>query len=255
MYDDDGNEIEPTNVTYKEGARVGLPKWPAMVVQGDRVTEVQAAEIIIRTSGLDIWSNDKKLEADLRSVLGLSSELDMYAIEDRDERLRASRKYWDDVNALRKRYGILPVNYLRNSQIVSCFVGGPHGWVNWSGDVFTNTYNIGKWPDVENVADEWAVIAEAFPYLNLTCQLRNGEACEDGTVPVVEFVVKDGHVTVQPPTATLASAVSSIDKDVLNMLAIMGNSGYHYSHEMGITPSSLEQKIVDVWGEVYRIED
>lgn len=36
---------------------VYLPKWPAMVVVGKRVTPEQAAEIIIRTNGWwDQWS-------------------------------------------------------------------------------------------------------------------------------------------------------------------------------------------------------
>jgi hypothetical protein len=252
MYDREGNPIGPTNITYVDGCRVGLPKWPGLVVQGKRVTEKQAAEILIRTSGLDFWSNDQELEAELRGIFGLASEMDMYEIEDKDDRLRAMRKHWDDVDALRERYGILSLKYLRNSQIVSTFIGGPHGWLNWSGDVFTNTYNIGKWPEVETVAEEWAAIAEAFPYLDLTCQLQSGETSEGGTVPVVEYVVKDGHVIVQPITASLAPTVSTLDQNVVGLVASL--NGYGRYRECGISPEALKQKIIEVWGEIYRVD-
>lgn len=36
---------------------------------------------------------------------------------------------------------------------------------------------------------------EAFPYLDLRCQLLSGESCEEEAKPVVEFIVKDGTVT------------------------------------------------------------
>lgn len=235
----------PPNVTINDGAIVGLPKWPALIVHGERVTKLQAAEILFRTNGLDFWSNSKRLENELRAIFGLVPESDFADIPFQ-ERLEMSRREWTAIADLEEKYGMLNLEYLRNSRIVSAFIGGPHGWVDWDGVVFTNSYNIGKWPDVTTVAAEWGQIAEAFPYLDLTAQLCSGETSEPNSRPVVEFIVKEGQVTVQPPTKTLSPTVFRMGP--------LDFSDGGYGREMGIHPKELKKLIVQIYGEIYRVE-
>jgi hypothetical protein len=176
--------------------KMTLGKWPAMVVVGKPVTEEQAKEIIVRTSGISFYSNnhefvqmlyehifDKKLNVKKYH----SSICDYYTNEEEYQRVI-------------KKYGILYcLDYLINSQIVSSYIGGPHGWCNWDGTIFTNSYNIGKYPSVDDVLKEWKVIAKTFPYLDIKCQLWSGECGEDNTVPAVQYNVKNGNVTMVEP--------------------------------------------------------
>jgi hypothetical protein len=155
-------------------------------VIGQPVTPEQAAEIIIRTDRFMFTANDKPFTEELMEAAGVERDTHGWCVyESRD---RAA-----------ERYGVLDLEYLVNDQIVSSYIGGPHGWCNWNGSIFTNSYNIGKWPSVETVESEWKLIAETFPYLFLRAQLFSGEQCEEGIVPVVEFQVAHGEVSTSLP--------------------------------------------------------
>jgi len=229
------------NIEYKDDVKnTSLPKWPAFVVTGERITEEQAAEICIKTDStlpsFRYASNDKGFEQELCDLFGLPYDDDGEDFNDR----------WAKVTELRTRLGKIDLHYLNNSRIVSAFIGGPHGWCDWDGNIFCNSFNIGKWPDVEDVAEDWAKIAEAFPFLNLRSHLYNAETSEGG-VPVVEFVVEDGHVVVQKPTTTLAPPVSNITG------VLMGLFGNPY-RERGIHITLLRQKLETVYGEIPQYE-
>ena len=96
---------------------IALPKWPAMVVQGNRVTEKQAAEIIFRTDSnhLDWSANANEYVAKLNQLFG---------IPDRDYRQPTEQqmKRWRGIDALAERYDLLQPSYLHNSQIVSSYI-------------------------------------------------------------------------------------------------------------------------------------
>src|SRR5689334_7897912 len=96
----------------------------------------------------------------------------------------------------RMKYECLDLSYLRNSRIVSCYVNGPHGWCNWDGTIFTNTYNIGKWPNCKEVLEDWQNIAEHFPFLKLKSQLWSTEQCEEGGHAVIQYNIANGTVEV-----------------------------------------------------------
>jgi hypothetical protein len=87
--------------------------------------------------------------------------------------------------------------------IMSSWIGGPHGWIDWEGNIGCNLYNIGKWPAMIDVEWEWNSIAKAFPFLKLRAQLFSGEISEEGITPLVEYVVADGAVRCMEPTACL----------------------------------------------------
>jgi hypothetical protein len=178
---------------------IPLPKWPECRVTGVPVTLAQAQEIIIRTDDLYFSSNDREFVKDLYRALGLKVK-DAYPYHE-----------WEDMNVIHEEYGILDIEYLQTARIVSSYIGGPHGWINWNGVIQQYGKNIGKWPSVERIYDEWVVIARAFPYLELTCQLFSGEGCEDSTKPVIEYRVKNGKVRMAIPKKPLFEGIQRND--------------------------------------------
>ena len=190
----------------EEFFNIGLPKWPAMVVKGEKVTEEQAAEIIVRTDGFYFSSNDHEFSRDLYQLFyGVKpyEGMNIHHASLYDYFKKDGEIDWNELDAVdkktRERYGIIDLEYLNNSRIVSSWTGGPHGWCNWNGYIGCNNYNIGKYPDVETVYEEWLKIAKEFDFLNLTCQLYSGEGCEEDIKPVIEFRVKDGKVKMSIP--------------------------------------------------------
>ncbi len=186
---------------------IDLPKWPAMVVSGESVTREQAAEILIRTNSWYVSTNDREWLKIILDIAGLKHEN-----EDKDDCLFHIRQDWDDLDRFNNEMGILDLEYLGNSQIASCYIDGPHGWCHWSGSIHANSFNIGKWPKVDTVLEEWKEIAAAFPFLSLWCQLYSGETCEEGIEPVVEYMVDKGEaVLLSSPSAHTLKPYSSLD--------------------------------------------
>lgn len=169
--------------------RRGLPKWPALVVVGEKITKEQAYEVLVRTHQWYLGTNDREWERIVYNLLGVPmvTSKDGYKHVDHDA-----------LSRVREELQVLGLEYLNNSRVASAWIGGPHGWCDWEGNIGSNNYNIGKWPSIEEVLEEWSSIAAAFPFLNLRSQLWSGETCEEGH-PVVEFVVKDGAVKLVEP--------------------------------------------------------
>lgn len=207
---------------------VQLPKWPGLLVSGKKVTPEQAAEIIILTDStipdfIDA-SNDRVFERLLSDVFGIP-----HLTND-------NICHWRKLQELRDRLGILSLNYLSNSQIISSWIGGPHGWCRWSGSIFANNYNIGKWPSVAEVEEDWIKIAEAFPYLNLRCQLLSDEICESDGTAIVEFIVQGGTVKVQSPERNM---IEPVDEAVDRFIYSWANP----SRERGFSVEALKNEL------------
>lgn len=162
-----------------------LPKWPGLLVVGEKVTAEQASVILVRTNLRYLFSNDKVWLREVRQIMGFDP--DEYAKDSwrRDQNAAAA-------------LGMLDLEYLANSRIASSWIGGPHGWCDWDGTIGAASYNIGKWPSVEAVRNEWTLIAAAFSFLSLRCQILDTEIGEGGS-PVVEFTVSGGEVSVSEP--------------------------------------------------------
>lgn len=177
-----------------------LPKWCRLVVVGDAVSEDQAAEIILRTSDLYFVTNDKEWQRQLHAVLNINHE-------------KSSNCYYypssDDLANANKSLGVLDIEYLQNMQIASCYIDGAKGWCAWDGHIGCDGYNIGKWPSVSKIFAEWELIAAAFPFLKLRCQIWNCEYGADtddvneSPKPVAEFIVENGTVSLVNPTKKL----------------------------------------------------
>lgn len=187
---------------------IGLPKWPALLVTGKRVTLDQAIEINFRTASSWWSTNDKEFLEFIAESIGASIE---------------GYGYLNFTQEMREKWGHLSLEYLCNSNIVSSYIGGPHGWCSWDGHIFANSYNIGKYPSVVEVHSEWEQIAKAFPFLSLRCQLLDGESSEDGDrKALVEYVIEDGKVEAFVPEDP-TPMVANVGLD-FNMVAALFNS-------------------------------
>jgi hypothetical protein len=209
-------------MTESDLLNIGLIKWPALVVKGEPVTKDQAKEILIRTDSLYLSCNDREWEEFIQTKF--------YDIDPSTSMGNGRRRYDQIDEELREKHGISEkdhtrlweikgeyedsvgsiegLEYLQNSRIASSWIGGAHGWCNWDGTIGTSEYNIGKYPSVSEVYEEWKIIAREFPFLDLRCQIMNEESCgddEDNTTikPVVEFVVKAGKVKLIEPVETI----------------------------------------------------
>lgn len=175
-------------ISKKEAFSHGLPKWPQMLVVGDPVTEEQAKEIIFatdtfltRVSGF-YGGNDRHWEDAFMEASGY--------------RLLNSESWAERRVELQHRFGqkagFLHTEYVHNSWASSAFVLGPNGWCHPDGNIFY-TENVGKWPCVEEIAEDWAKIAARWPFLDIWVTLMNGESCQEAE-PVVSMHVKAGKV-------------------------------------------------------------
>jgi len=179
-----------SDVELEEKDYPTLPKWSRFAVSGDPVTPAQAEEIIVRTDSLFFCSNYKEKENEFYEALGMKLIENGYPCTDSFKKVKEELKSLD-------------LDFLGNSRIISAYIKGPHGWCDWNGKIFTNSYNLGKHPSVAAIRSDWIKIAEAFPFLNLRCQVFNGEYCEDDVKPAVEFIVSKGKVKTMKPKEAL----------------------------------------------------
>lgn len=180
-------------VTDFDATLVGLSKWPQMRVTGPSISPEQALEIIIRTD--QFWmgygGNNHEWERELCARVGFP-RMD-YGLPDGD---------WQAMHAGQERFresiGYIATEYVNNHWIASAFVFGPSGWCHPDGRIYFK-HNVGKWPSVEDIMGDWALIAQEWTFLDLDVSLMSGEGNEEDTVPVVNLQVKAGKVTAHDP--------------------------------------------------------
>lgn len=177
-----------------------LPKYPMLIVDGERVTPAQAQLIIVRTDGWHLTCRDLLWR---RTVTSIMTEVSGIQVQLNEHDLYEN---YLAVDAFRAKIGGIELEYLVNSRIATSHIGGPHGWCDWNGRIFTDSYEIGKWPKTEEVFEEWKRIAAAFPFLTLRSQLVDDDVFDDEgnrlglPIPLVEFRVQGGQVEVLEPT-------------------------------------------------------
>lgn len=184
-----------------------LPKWPGLLVVGQPITKEQAMEVLIRTDGLDFMCNDRDWDRALTKLVYAVDSLSWNLNDGLKEQLGIEG--WNEQTQYTelRRSVVKPVElyYLRNERISSSWIGGPHGWCKWDGSIGCSNYNVGKWPGIEEIYNEWVLVAEAFPFLDLKSQLLDCEIGDDKTATaVVEFTIKDGKVSMSVPTKLIA---------------------------------------------------
>jgi hypothetical protein len=218
---------------------VGLPKWPQMIVTGKPVTVEQATEIIRRTDSFftcGYTGNDRKFVADTQSRYGMVSPEDL-----RSNRMEL-REYRELQNAWQNLWGCVSTSYVHNSWVSCAFIGGPHGWCHPNGQIgFFD--NIGKYPSVEEVRDDWKAVAAAFPFLDIDVTLMSKGSGEEGSVPVVGFRIRGTDVEVVTDNLHTLHQDHKIPEQEsregwIERLATGLGSGSHL-HERGVPDSML----------------
>jgi len=187
-----------------------LPKWPAIRVIGKSVTTAQAKEIIFKCDDFltDCWGYSGGNNQDFKNWYREASGL--VFMKDSDE--ETEDKFYESLGILAPK-----LEYLGIDLASSCYVGGPTGWCNVDGTIALESKNVGKWPSVAEVFVEWQMIAEAFPFLDLTCTLYSGEYMEEDIKPLVTYVVKDGAVTIEEPATEETVVFKDVDFDFINL--------------------------------------
>ena len=216
------------------GALTELTKWPRLIVVGENVTREQANEILVRTNNW-AWftANDKEWEGMVRNLVGAPMDF----MEAKEQGV----DFWAEQKSFIAKMRMLDLEYLNNSRVMSSWIGGPHGWCDWDGTIGTSEYNIGKWPSIDDVLEEWTTIANAFPYLKLTSQLVPDEGAAG--MSVVRFEVENGGVTVTEVEEPVLRQAETLD--IGRMLASIRS----YGGERGVEFQRLHEAVRQVWNE------
>jgi hypothetical protein len=183
-----------------------LPKWSQLFVTGKSVTVEQAKEIIFRTDSFltetyeHAGGNCREFNEEYRRLAGL-------------DRYRDSHQHgWALKKEVCKRIGFVETSYVTNDWASCCFIWGGHGWCSPQGGIHY-VDNVGKWPSVCEVYEDWKVIAHAFPFLELTATLMDGEDVDRNTRPVVNIVVKEGGAELQEGDLNAHNSVAPRRRD------------------------------------------
>ncbi len=215
----------------------GLPKWPEMYVTGKSVTPEQAKEILFRTdssvsrpSSYAFGGNDHRFAETCYRSFGWTKMFDLDKQHGFLPSIRAGQ-VWAD------KMGMVPTEYINNSFLSTSYIGGPSGWCNPSGQIYSKGHNIGKWPDVEAVVRDWETLLAAFPFIDVQCTLFSGEQCEDHSTPVITMTINgDGVKTFHPDLSAHCIPYDSRDtRDTLENMQniIQGLQFGNYSYERG----------------------
>lgn len=185
---------------------IELTKWSRLVVVGEPVTVEQAYEILLRTCSLKYYPTSYPKQYTVGRFL---ETLDL------PEPNEYGHLEQDEVEAMYLSIGSLDLYELENDRFFSCWVNGRHGWVNFDGKVFSNNYNIGKWPEADTVYRDICLIAERFPFLTASFQLCPNEGSDS---PIVQFDINNGEATYKTTDLTLLTSLPTAEEDITEMI-------------------------------------
>lgn len=225
-----------------------LTKWPRLLVVGNRVTREQANEILIRTCVPEYLSgNDRAWDELVGRIMGMDLRDDWHDIPElRDnapKRLAWLKERWAARDARETELGIFGSEYLHTSRIASSFIGGPHGWCDWDGVIFTDSYNVGKWPSTEEITEQWKDIAEAFPFLTLRSQLLTDEGAGE---LAGEWRVENGTVSYDPDPVEMLVKDPTADDERRIEAAVEGLVYGRLDRERGVSAERLSEAVTQV---------
>lgn len=142
---------------------MGWPKWPKLIMVGETVKQEQAWEILIRTNSWFMLEYNYS-----QDIIGETIKKFYTQTLPHEHQISGNSI---DIEDLIEKLDVIHLHYLDNARIQSNWIGGLKGWMNWDGRLFTNNYNIGKWPTEEELIEDIEDIMHAFPYLNFELQL------------------------------------------------------------------------------------
>lgn len=170
-------------------------KWPQMMVKGKSITIDQAKEIIFRTDRFFVdfhkssGGNNDKWNKWARNIFGYSKLLNNKEFDTNNKEF--------DIEEFRVKFEkslkFLQTEYVHNSWASCAYVYGPYGWCHPDGKIYYCD-NVGKWPSVEAIVKDWQMIIEAFPFLDLTLTIFDGESCNEKKSPIFSLKIKDEKI-------------------------------------------------------------
>lgn len=159
-----------------------LPKWSQMRVIGKPITPSYASEIIRRTDLIFHQPYYSHIGYDwLAKTLGMPNTTSFTEL-----------RQWQ------QRWGLIYTDYVHNDWISSSFIYGANGWCHPDGSLYFQ-FNIGKWPAVSEVVEDWQTIANAFPDLCLDAMLMDKEDSDPDPNLVCAILVRGPKVVVHSP--------------------------------------------------------
>lgn len=183
------------------GYQDGLGKYPRMLAVGDPLTREQTNEVMMRTNDWShVFCNDEEWEVQVASILGWFDRFDelVEAGECEDSYAGWCREKYRVTPEYGERIGSLGLAYVDNTAIMHANVDGPQRWLEWDGTINAD-WTIGvKYPEIEEITDEWVRVAKAFPFLRMHVQALSCGWGAEGAAPadtvVVEWFIRDGQV-------------------------------------------------------------
>lgn len=225
----------------EEAFEIGLPKWLQCVIDGEKISEEQAMEIIRRTDNFFIngsGGNNHDFNKKVRFICKFP-EQELYKKEDGKYDFES---YYKAVQEYEKKWNIIPLEYLSNDWVSSSYIYGPNGWCHPDGTIHYRE-NIGKWPNVEEVYEELARIAKEFPFLTFNCTLMSGEHSEDDIESLVTMHVENGKVTFRNP----------INKSKLKLDCVRHMNFLDTSRENALSLNQIKDMSRKVYGPTFRL--
>lgn len=202
---------------FKEAFNISLPKWPQLIIVGEQITVEQAKEIIFRTdmfltcSDNYVGGNDREFNEAYIKAAGFDKLENTFIGQDGHERkIFDYPKYETFLDSV----GFIDLNYVYNRFASSSFVYGPAGFCHPDGKIHF-THNIGKYPSVEDIFEDFLKLAKAFPYLDMKASVYSDEECvsfEDGKKFLLSFIIKNGSVDITFENQNLEKQVSSLSE-------------------------------------------
>lgn len=197
-----------------------LTKWPRLIVVGDPVTREQANDILIRTNQWAFFSTndtgwEHAVEAAAAECLGRPIEPNPAPDVDSERRIAMMRAHWQRLRDWRERVGVLNLHYLENAQVMSSWMGGPHGWCDWDGRIGCSNYNIGKWPSKDDITEDLTAIAAAWPFLRMHVQVVANEG--EGDL-LATWAVQDGKAAPVEPIGLIDQPNDDVEAMALGFL-------------------------------------
>ena len=183
--------------------KTSLPKWPQCVIVGNKLEPEQALEIIRRTDTFFSHGggNNKQWNEQVEHILQIPQD-PKRPLEENQESWEAYVKALEEHSGAKANWcdswGLVETEYIYNSWISSAYIGGPCGWCHPDGTILFGE-NIGKWPSVQDVVEDWEILLKAFPFLVVTCVLMDREHCESDPKPLVALKIRDKKIKLVGP--------------------------------------------------------
>lgn len=212
-------------ITREEAFNVILSKWPQMLVTGKSVSVEQAKDIILHTDyqligsiGSEWMGNDHSFAKMFREITGFNT---LVPIENRFNPMHDTSDVWtrerrfdlrDAVRDVESKLDFVTTQYVHNSWVACSFINGPHGWCHPDGKI-QYIDNVGKWPTVEDILDDWKKISTRWNFLDIWATLMSGEESEDDVTPLVTFHINGDEIKIYSGITSPHSELSTIRRE------------------------------------------